>query len=248
MQILSSLENCKYRFGTTGTLDGNTLNEMTIQGLFGPTYSAITTKELIDQGYASKLKIKCIVLKYPDEVRKASVKQSYHDEVDFLNNHEGRNNFIKNLILSLKGNKLIFFKKNDHGKLLYDLVSEHSKHTFYIDGSVSGEDREKIRLSIEEHDNCNLFASLGTTSTGVSIKKLLHMIAAAGSKSRIRVLQSIGRMLRLHDTKEKAILYDIVDDLSWKSRQNYTLKHFNERVKIYDKQKFDYKIYYVEVK
>lgn len=249
IQILSSLEACKYRFGTTGTLDGQPLNEATIEGLFGPKFKSISTKELMDQGYVTKLKIKCIVLKYPENIAQQVKGKSYQEEVDFLVNCEARNKFLKNLTLSLQGNKLLFFRIIDHGRILNQLISADSDHNvFYIDGSVSGDQRESIRKAIEDEHNATLIASLGTTSTGVSINKLHHMIAASPSKSKIKVLQSIGRMLRLHDSKEEAILYDIVDDLSYKSHQNFTLKHFAERAKIYDSEKFDYEIYNVRLK
>lgn len=249
IQILSSLENCRYRFGTTGTLDGQPLNEATIEGLFGPKYRAISTRELMDQGYVAKLKIKCIVLKYPDEVAKEVRGKSYDEEIKYLVSSSSRNKFIKNLTLSLKGNKLVFFRIVDHGNELYRLISADSDHNvFYIDGGVSGDKREEIRKAIEDEHNATLIASLGTTSTGVSINKLHHMIAASPSKSKIKVLQSIGRMLRMHKDKEEAILYDIVDDMSYKSHQNFTLKHFLERCKIYDSEKFDYEIYNVRLK
>jgi superfamily II DNA or RNA helicase len=249
IQILSSLEACKYRFGTTGTLDGQALNEATIEGLFGPKFKSISTKELMDQGYVTKLKIKCIVLKYPENIAQQVKGKSYQEEVDFLIACEARNKFLKNLTLSLQGNKLLFFRIIDHGRILHQLISADSDHNvFYIDGGVGGADRESIRKAIEDEHNATLIASLGTTSTGVSINKLHHMIAASPSKSKIKVLQSIGRMLRLHESKEEAILYDIVDDLSYKSYQNFTLKHFAERAKIYDAEKFDYEIYNVRLK
>jgi superfamily II DNA or RNA helicase len=74
------------------------------------------------------------------------------------------------------------------------------------------------------------------------------MIAAAPSKSKIKVLQSIGRMLRMHEEKTEAILYDIVDDLSYKSKNNYTLEHFFERIHMYDNEQFQYKVYNVRLK
>lgn len=255
VQILSSLKKCKYRFGTTGTLDGDPLNETTIEGLFGPKFSAITTRELIDQGYATNVLIKCIVLKYPESVCKEFhkgeydtktgkyKKRSYQDEVNFIVNNEVRNKFIKNLTLSLDGNKLLFFKIIDHGKELYRLLKEKNGNVFYIDGGVDSDDREAIRHAIEEENNATLVASTGTTATGVNIKKLHHMIMGFPSKARIKLLQAIGRMLRQHETKDRAILYDIVDDLSYKSKRNYTLEHFIERTKIYDSEKFEYKIY-----
>lgn len=251
IQIMSCLEECRFRFGTTGTLDGDALNEATIEGLFGPTYKAVSTKELMDQGYVSKLKIKCIILKYPDETAQMVKPMKYHEEVDFLINCEARNKFLKNLTLSLQGNKLLFFRMIDHGKELHRIINEATDHNvFHIDGSVNATEREEIRKAIEEEQNATLVASLGTTSTGVSINRLHHMIAASPSKSKIKVLQSIGRMLRLHEEKEHsgAILYDIVDDLSYKNHQNFTLKHFAERCKIYDAELFDYEIYTTRIK
>jgi len=251
IQILSSLSHCEYRFGTTGTLDGDPLNEATIEGLFGPKYKAVTTKQLMEQGHVTKLKIKCIVLKYPEEVAKIVHEKgrTYQDEVNTLINLPQRNNFIKNLVLSLKGNKLLFFRMIDHGKILNNLISSAGvDNVYYIDGSVDGNTREAIRHAIEDEENAIIIASLGTTSTGVSINKLHHMVAASPSKSKIKVLQSIGRMLRLHDEKDVAILYDIVDDMTYKSKENFTLQHFVERTKIYDNEQFDYEIYNVKIK
>jgi superfamily II DNA or RNA helicase len=246
IKILSAMENTPYRFGTTGTLDNIELNKATIEGLFGAQYKTTTTRSLIDQGHVADIKIKCITLKYPDEIAKQLKGKTYQEEIDFLTTYEPRNEFIKNLALSLKGNKLVFFRLIDHGKELYDRLSDNPD-VFYIAGDVGVSDREDIRKSIEDKQNAILVASLGTTSTGVSIKKLHHMIAASPSKSKIKVLQSIGRMLRQHETKEHAVLYDIVDDLSIKSHKNYTLKHFEERLKIYDSEKFNHKVYNVRI-
>lgn len=246
IKIISAMENTPYRFGTTGTLDNIELNKATIEGLFGAQYKTTTTRALIDQGHIADIKIKCITLRYPEEVCKQLRGKTYQEEIDFLTNYEPRNEFIKNLALSLKGNKLVFFKLLDHGKDIYIKLSDHPD-VFYIAGDVDVETREQIRKAMEEKQDAILVASLGTTSTGVSIKKLHHMIAASPSKSKIKVLQSIGRMLRQHESKEYAVLYDIVDDLSIKNYKNYTLKHFEERLKIYDSEKFNYKVYNVRI-
>lgn len=248
VKILSNLERCHYRYGTTGTLDNSALNTITIEGLFGPQYKVVTTKDLMEQGHVTNLKIKCIVLKYPEHVCKEVKGKTYHEEIDFLVNNAERNKFIKNLALSLKGNKLLFFRMVDHGKNLHNLISDSGTTSYYIDGSVSGDTREAIRHAVEDEENSIIVASLGTTSTGVSINKLHHMIAASPSKSKIKVLQSIGRMLRKHNTKQEAVLYDIVDDLQYKSHANFTYKHFIDRTKIYENEQFDYKIYTVGIK
>lgn len=259
IKILTTMIKTPFRFGTTGTLDNSELNKTTIYGLFGAPYVTTTTRELIDEGHAADIKIKCIVLRYPESVckefhkkiqdpkTKSLRKKTYQEEIDFLVNHEKRTNFIKNLALSLKGNTLLFFRLTDHGQILYDSLKDKS-NVFYIDGSIKGNEREEIRRAIEEEENAILIASLGTTSTGVSINKLHHMIAASPSKSKIKVLQSIGRMLRQHSEKTHAILYDIVDDLSYKNQKNFTISHFEERTKIYDNEQFDYKLYTVGLK
>lgn len=247
--IIGNLINCKHRFGVTGTLDGDPLNEATIEGLFGPRYQGITSAELIEKGFATKLKIKCLMLSYPDDFAKDMKGKSYHEEIEALVNKSSRNKFIRDLTLSLNGNKLVFFRLTDHGKILKELIEAKSRGpVYYVDGSVDAINRESIRQAIEKDDDATLIASLGTTSTGVNIKKLHNMIAASPSKSKIKVLQSIGRMLRLHDDKEVAILYDIVDDLSIKSHQNYTLKHFKERLKIYSAEGFPFEIHKIRLK
>tara|TARA_B100000508_G_scaffold140134_1_gene140243 strand:+ start:1480 stop:2973 length:1494 start_codon:yes stop_codon:yes gene_type:complete len=260
IEIMSNLTKCMYRFGTTGTLNNDELDNATIEGLFGPIYQATTTKELMDAGHVSQLLIKCLVLKYPEDVCKefhkatydpkkgSTRRKNYQEEVDFLKDFEKRNQFIKNLALSLDGNKLVFFRFIEQGEILNKIISEDAEgNVFHIDGSVGGKEREAIRKAIEDEENAVLIASLGTTSTGVSINKLHHMIAASPTKSNIKLLQSIGRLLRKHDSKDQAVIYDIVDDLSYKSYKNYTLGHFAERAKIYDSEKFDYRIYNLEL-
>jgi superfamily II DNA or RNA helicase len=251
--ILSSMENTPYRFGTTGTLDGHDLHEVTIEGLFGPQYRSISTREMIDQGYASKFKIKCIILKYPEEICKQMKGKTYLEEIAFLMQHDKRTNFIRDLSRSLKGNKLIFFRFADHGKAIHQSLVDTQRDgeaLFYIDQTVKPKERERIRKALEHENNATLSASLGTTATGISVNRLMHMISAFPSKSRTRVLQAIGRMLRLHEDKAEtgSILYDIVDDLSYKRNKNITLNHFEERVKMYDAEQHDYKIYNVLLK
>lgn len=92
-----------------------------------------------------------------------------------------------------------------------------------------------------------IVASLGTFSTGVNIKNLSNVIFAAPSKSQIRVLQSIGRGLRKSDDGRPTTLFDISDNFAWKKSKNYTLNHAVERVKIYDSEQFDYKMFEIPI-
>lgn len=246
--ILTKLDDCKYRFGFTGTLDDSQTHKLVLEGLFGPVQRVTTTKELMDQKHLADFKIKIIALKYSDEIKKAAAKMKYQDEMDFIVSHGPRNSFIRNLTMSLEGNTLLLFQYVEkHGKILYDMIKEAAgdRHVFFVHGGVSGEERDDIRSIVEKENDAIIIASYGTFSTGVNIKNLHSIIFASPSKSKIRNLQSIGRGLRKSNTKDSAVLYDIADDLSWKNSMNFTLKHLMERVKVYDEESFDYKIYNV---
>lgn len=248
VSIMTKLENCKYRFGTTGTLDGTQTHKLVLEGLFGPVRQVITTSQLIDKGFAASFKIKNIVLNYSDPIKKNIAKCTYQQEIDYLCQSKKRNRFILNLALSLKGNTLVLFRYVDkHGKILYKSLLDSSPEVpvYFIAGEVEGEVRDEIRKIINEHDNSITFASEGTMSTGVNIPKLNNIIFASPSKGRIKILQSIGRVLRIADNKDKAELFDISDDMSWKTHKNYTLLHFFERVKLYSSEQFPYKTYRV---
>lgn len=249
--ILSGCTNAKYRIGTTGTLDGTQTHRLVLEGLFGPVYKATTTSELIDKGQLASFKIKCLVLKYDEGLCKLSKSWDYHSEMDFLVKHEARNIFIKNLTLSLEGNSLVLFQfVEKHGKTLYEMIQDKSskRHVFFVHGGTDVEIRESVRSITEKEKNAIIIASYGTFSTGVNIRNLHNVIFASPSKSRIRNLQSIGRGLRLGDNKTEATLFDIADDFRIGKHVNFTLRHFIDRVKIYNEEKFQYKFYNIEMK
>ena len=249
--ILTKLEDCRYRFGFTGTLDGTQTHKLVLEGLFGPVRKVTTTAELIEQKHLADFRIKAIVLSYPDEIRQMIARAGdYQSEIDYIVRLEARNNFIKNLVLSLEGNTLLLFQfVEKHGKILYNKLEKENKDRkiFFIHGGVDGEERDKVREIVEKESNAIIVASFGTFSTGINIRNLHNVIFASPSKSRVRNLQSIGRGLRTSDTKKSATLFDIADDMTWKTKKNYTLLHFMERVKVYNEEKFNYKIYKVSL-
>jgi len=245
--IMTKCDNAKYRFGFTGTLDGSQTHKWVLEGLFGPSYKVTQTKELIEKGHLSKLQIKILLLKHdPKEFNE------YEDEIQYLIGHQNRNNFIKNLVLDLKGNSLILFSRVEtHGQPLYEIINSTAnkkRKVFFVYGGVDAEEREKIREITEKESNAIIVASYGTFSTGINIKNLHNVIFASPSKSRIRNLQSIGRILRKSENKTKSVLYDIADDTTYKSKRNYTLNHLIERIKIYNEEKFNYEIIQINFK
>ena len=249
IHIMTSLKNAKHRFGTTGTLDGTNTHKLVLEGLFGPVHKVTTTKKLMEQKHIADFDIKCLILKHSAANCQALRKATYNEEIDYLVSNSERNNFIKNLAISLKGNTLVLFNYIRHGTELFDLINkERDKNVFYVSGKVKSDDRERIRHLVEKHKNAIIVASYGVFSTGVNIQNLHNIIFASPSKSRIRNLQSIGRGLRKTKTKTHATLFDIADDLRHKSSKNYTLGHFEQRLQIYTDEKFTFRVYKIDLK
>ena len=245
--IMDKCHHAKYRYGFTGTLDGTQTHKWVLEGLFGPSYKVTGTKKLIDEGHLAKLDIQCLILKHRPQKF-----DTYEDEIKYLISHEGRNRFISNLSVDLKGNTLVLYTRVEaHGALLYELINKKvstGRKVFFIHGGVDAETREDVRKITEEEKDAIIVASFGTFSTGINIKNLHNVIFASPSKSRIRNLQSIGRVLRKGKDKVRAKLYDIADDATMGARKNYTLNHFIERVKIYVQEQFNYEIISIDLK
>jgi len=249
--IMSNLIHADVRIGTTGTLDGTKTHRLVLEGHFGPVFQVVTTKQLMDAGTVSELKIKCLVLKYPEDVRKAMRKCTYPEEYEAMVQNKSRALFVRNLALSLKGNTLVLFQLVEkHGKPMFeDLYKQagDTREVFFIYGGTDTIAREEIRKVMESRNNAIIVASYGTFSTGINIKNLHNVIFAAPSKSRIRNLQSIGRGLRTADGKTHATLFDIVDDLRVGKHVNFLLKHYVERSSIYQSEKFTFKQYFIDL-
>lgn len=259
--IMDKLVNCQYRHGFTGTLksEESKTHRLVLEGCFGEVKKYVSTKDLIDQGTVADFKVKAIVLDYQKDTKKEfkdamkniDTAKKYSAERAFITNNHKRNIFIRNLLWSLKdqNNLILFDLVEKHGKVLEPLLRREDRQLHFIYGGTKGDERENIRHLVEndpikQHD---ILASYGVFSTGVNLKKLDNVIFASGSKSEIKVLQSIGRTLRKGNDADYATLYDITDDLSSGSFENYTLKHFKKRIEIYGNEQFPFKIYNVSI-
>ena len=249
--IMTKLDTCKYRFGLTGTLDGTQTHRLVLEGLFGKAKYVVTTKELIDDKTLANLKIDCIILKYPDEDRQIVKDFEYAAELEYIVTKAERNTFVCDLVGHLSGNTLVLFQfVEKHGKILYDIIHDKYKDrkVFFVFGGVATDIREEIREIVENEKDAVIVASYGTFSTGINIRNINNIVFASPSKSKIRVLQSLGRGLRQQGGDKTLRLYDISDDLSLDSKLNFTLRHFKERLNIYNDQKFDYEIRRINLK
>lgn len=245
--ILTKCHDAKYRVGLTGTLDGMQTHQLVLEGLFGRCEKVTKTVDLMKKGHLTPLKVKILLLKHgyvPFD--------DYQQEMDYIVSHPKRNNLITNLACDLNGNTLILFNYIEkHGDPLWEMLNnkvQGDRKIFFIHGGIDAMEREEARSICEREKNAIILASYGTFSTGINIKNLHNVIFASPSKSRVRNLQSIGRVLRKGDNKAQAVLYDIADHCARGSRSNYTLRHLAERIKIYEEEKFNYEIKEIKLK
>jgi superfamily II DNA or RNA helicase len=256
--ILTNCRNAYHRFGFTGTVQEGQCHRLVLEGLFGSVFKPTTTRDLADEGWIAHPKVNIIVFDYPDNYRKFMHRGSsygykpvkYAQEMDFICRIPKRNQYIVNLALNLKGNTLILFRYIEkHGQELYRLF-KHSDYNNpvneeltvnYVDGGTDKEDREIIRQAIIAGKSSINICSYGVFSTGIDVPNLNNIIFASPYKSKQKVLQSIGRGLRLIKGKTHCNIYDLVDDLSYKNVNNHTLNHYIERIRYYNEEEFEYK-------
>jgi len=248
--IMQNCINAKYKVAMSGTLQDSDIDKLQLNALFGKIYKVAKSKKLMKRGILSNLKIFGIILKYPKKIRELCKKMIWKDEVDFINSREEKIRFILNILKKKNNNSLVLFKSLNFGKKMRKIFKKYlpNNRIFYVDGSILALERERIRKYTEKHNNIIILATFSTFSTGINIKNLHNIFFSESIKSSIKVIQSIGRLLRLHKSKDFAKLYDITDDLSWKKRLNYTLKHFLHRINIYDKEDFNYSIKEIKIK
>lgn len=230
------LNNCIYadqRLGVTGTLANTRVAGLQVVSHFGAYHKIITARDLIDLGYATDIKVRMVQLKHT-AADAVGLDGDYAKEIDYLISHQSRNEVIAKLALNLKGNVAIMFARIDaHMMVVYEMLSAVKPNVFVINGEVKIEDRRRIQKAMEEGEDITLLASYGTMQQGVSIKKLHHLVLAHPSKSFIRVIQTLGRLMRQHSSKDVAWIWDLVDNASYNASTNHALRHSHERYKFY---------------
>ena len=219
----NTIPTAYYRFGMSGTFPDKTSAEiMTIQSVTGPVVSHVRARALMDKGVVTEVQIKALMINHNDpqfhqrigQIRKADGKAAYDLEKLRVQESEPRIKLIMKIVKAAKSNTLVLFHKKDYGKILFERLSamEDGKRYYYIDGDISGKQREEIKAEMEKTDTpAVLVASYGTLSTGVSIKALNNVLFTESFKSKQIVLQSIGRALRQHAEKILAVVFDLVD-------------------------------------
>lgn len=238
--IMNNSTQAYQRVGMTGTLKAEKVHPILVMSLFGPIKRVVTTKQLIDAGRATEVDIKMFQLNYKQEEAEYISNCNYQKEIEFYVGHSYRNKMIASLAASLKGNTLMMFDRLEHIENVAAILSgiPHGKQVFVITGDVDKDERAAIKKVAEMEDGVIVLGTAGCVSTGLSIKRLKNLIFGHPSKSIIKILQAVGRIIRLHSEKGSAHVYDFVDNLSYNDKPNYALKHALERYQIYKNDEF----------
>lgn len=247
-KILKLCSNAEYRYGFTGTMPLENADVFTLVGYIGPVIYDIGAKELIDKGILSQIKIANLILKYPLESVKECKGRGYDYELKYILNYKPRNkvlDFIINNTPSNQNTLILLSRIETHLKPVVDYlkVAFPNKRIRVIHGGVDAVERENVRSILEKENGIILVASYKTVSTGMNVKNLHQIVFFSSYKSRSTVLQSVGRGLRKHKSKDKLIVYDVVDDLGYQSKRNVVYNnhiylHWLERLKFYKQQGF----------
>lgn len=242
--IIESFTHSPWKIGVTGSMPRDELARQQIIAALGEPVDIIRATELVERGYATDLNVTALFLKYNEidskYLRSSEVRKKWTLEEKFVNEHTKKHLVIKKLIqskINKNENTIVFFKNIDYGKILLKIASEMTEHVYYIDGTVDGKIREQIRKDIEEGVGVVIVASFKTFSTGINIKKIHNGIFAQNpGKSDTTLIQSLGRFLRQHESKDIANVYDIIDDARSKNYTNFCYRHFEQRLEVYRSQ------------
>lgn len=229
------------------------------------TNKDIDTNLLIEKGILTDYEIKMLVFKYNDEDQKIfkdnlkrikkTLEEKFPDgvpkkelqlakytyETEFLRENKFRTKKILQILGKLTGNSLVLFKNVEYGERLAELADKYLKHkkVYLIYGDIDKNERERIRQIIDTETDVVLVGSVQIVSTGINIKSLQNLMVVQGSKSRIKLFQSLGRLLRKFKGKATSKVIDIVDDINGK---NFSYNHALLRLDMYKEQGSKYQI------
>lgn len=236
MKSILKESRAEYRIGCTGTMPDERLDELEIKSYLGPVVVDVSASELAELGYISNMH----VVMYHVECN-SKFNKEYNLAKDEIFNNPFRMNIVRNIVDKCKDTVLLLVGKVEtEGDILKRYLLEmgvcDEDHIVFISGDMETSLREEWRQKIINNNGEKyiICATYGTFSTGINIPNLSNLIFVSPFKSKIRILQSIGRILRKHAAKTGAIVYDIVDH-----NNKWFPKYGDIRLRYYDKEKFE---------
>ena len=236
-KVVNSIKT-PHKFGMTGTLPKDIFKRWKIIGTFGEVIYRKPVSELKNEGFLTESTINMIKLIHHNppvfKATKLDKNKAYIDEVEWITTNKARNKPIADKAKSLDRNSLILVDRLAHGETFLELLKDSGKDVIFIHGGVPEKDRQELLRKMEVQDNIIAIAMGAIFSTGINVKNIHHVIFGYGGKSFIRIIQSIGRGLRLHDEKDVLEIHDFYDNV------RYSDDHAQKRLGYYTKE--DHKV------
>ena len=211
------------------------LDQWNVIGKIGPILYERNSYQLRLENYVSNAEILKLKLNHKSKPKSSNDENKYRKELEYLIDSKFRNETIAKLASKMDNNVLIMVDLIKHGESLLKACTEicKDKQVHFIQGEVELVDREKVKLLVEQTSNVVIIAISKIFSTGINIKNLHYIVFAGGGKAKVKIVQSIGRGLRLHRDKKKLLIVDISDNLKYSTRhaEKRALLYEGERIK-----------------
>lgn len=227
-EIAKACKNAKYKIGLTGTIPQDHYSFLKICSVFGIPKSYVSPRQLIDAGLGTGIKINLCNFNHTEWQF-----SDYQKALSHIVKSNERNAAIANLAKRLKGNTIVLVSRNEHAHRLFkllmpcetdeksykDLVLQNHHNIYFINGNIEGSQRESVRNLLESKQNAILVSNYSVLSTGVNIRNLHNLILASPMKSYILITQSLGRLIRTHESKTEVNVFDICDNIGFFIKQ-----------------------------
>ena len=222
------LNDVPIRWGLTGTLPEDEYDLAVIKSTLGPNVGEITPKELQDKGILSKCNIEVLQLQDKYEFT------DYQQEMKFLVEDPERLEWLSNFIIKtrLSGNTLLLVNRIATGKMLAETIPD----SVFINGTMKVTDRKEHYDDVHDSKDKVIIATFGVAAVGINVPRIFNLVLFEPGKSFVRVIQSIGRGLRVAKDKDHVQIYDIA------SSCKYSKRHLAARKKMYKKKEYPFKI------
>ena len=226
--LTRNLKNAPIRWGLTGTVPKEKFEFESIHASLGPVIGQISAKELQDKGVLSQCHVN--VCQLIDTVAHSD----YQSELKYLTTNEARLAYIAKMMnkISQTGNTLILVDRISAGKLLEELIPNST----FVSGSVKVKDRKETYDTIKEGTNEVIIATYGVAAVGLNIPRIFNMVLLEPGKSFVRVIQSIGRGVRIAKDKDFVQIWDLT------STCKFAKRHLTQRKKFYKEAEYPFTI------
>jgi superfamily II DNA or RNA helicase len=226
--LTSVFANVPIRWGLTGTIPKSDWESASLRSSLGEVINKLSAKELQDQGVLANCHVNIV------QTQETAVYANYQNEMTFLLEDKKRLDYVSKMVkdISKTGNTLVLTNRIKNGEALQDLIPESE----FVQGSMAVTDRKDAYNEINEGTNTITIATYGVAAVGINIPRIFNLVLLEPGKSFVRVIQSIGRGVRMAEDKDFVQIWDVT------SRCKFSKRHLTERKKYYKEASYPFTI------